>query len=119
MFEGKLDEAANLASRAIAKQGAEPAFHGLRGDIRARQERYTDAVTNYDRAISRSPDYYGFYLGRGMARAELDERAEAKADLQQSVELLPTAVAFLELGKIAEAEGNADLASRYYQAAGQ
>jgi len=41
-----------------------------------------------------------------------------KTDLESSLKLLPTATAYHELGKIAEAEGNQDLALEYYAAAG-
>jgi tetratricopeptide (TPR) repeat protein len=121
LVDGDTDKALELAEKALAQQGAEPAFHGLRGDIRYQQKRYDDAVINYTRAIERSgrAGYFGHYLGRGMAYAQQGDRAMAKSDLNASVELLPTTVAYLELGKIAEAEGDVELAARYYQAAGQ
>ncbi len=119
MFEDDYDKALELTEQALAAQNEEPTFHALRGDIRYQQKRYADAVINYDRAIARDDAYYGHYLGRGMSRVALGERAAAKTDLNASVELLPTTIAYLELGKIAEAEGNAELAGRYYQAAGQ
>ncbi len=117
--EGKLDEAQALIQNALNQQPAEPTFHGLRGDLRLEQKRYEDAVINYDRAIERDPQYFVYYLGRGVARARLDQHAEAKADLGHSVELLPTAVAYQELGAIAEVEGDIDEAVRYYQIASQ
>jgi predicted Zn-dependent protease len=119
LVDGNLDQALALTEKALAAQSAEPSFHSLRGDVRYRQERYDDAVINYTRAIERNDAFYGYYLGRGMARVQLGDRAQAKADLNASVELLPTTIAYLELGKIAEAEGQLELASRYYQAAGQ
>ncbi len=119
LFDDDLDRALELAEQALAAQPAEPAFHALRGDIRFQQERYRDAVINYDRAIERDDGYFGHYLGRGMAHLRNGERSQAKHDLNASVELLPTTIAYLELGRIAEAEGNPDLAARYYQAAGQ
>ena len=117
--DGRIEEALELAEAALAAQNAEPTFHALRGDIRYEQERYDDAVINYDRAIDRDDAFYGHYLGRGMSHVALENRAQAKADLNASVELLPTTIAYLELGKIAEAEGDLELAGRYYQAAGQ
>ncbi len=117
--EGNTEEALELVEAALAAQSAEPTFHALRGDIRYEQERYDDAVINYDRAIERDDAFYGHYLGRGMSHVALKNHARAKADLNASVALLPTTIAYLELGKIAEAEGNLELASRYYQAAGQ
>jgi predicted Zn-dependent protease len=119
MADGDLDKALELAERAIEAENAEPAFHGLRGDIRYRQKRYDDAITNYDRAIERNDAFYAYYLGRGMGYVQLGNQQKAKADLNASVELLPTTIAYLELGKIAEAEGNIELAARYYEAAGQ
>jgi len=119
LHDGDLDTALSLVEKAIDAQGAEPTFHSLRGDIRYEQKRYDDAVTNYTRAIDRDHAFYGHYLGRGMAYVKLKDQDRAKADLNASVELLPTTIAYLELGKIAEAEGNVDLAARYYQAAGQ
>jgi len=119
LHDGDLDTALGLVEKAIDAQGAEPTFHSLRGDIRYEQKRYDDAVTNYTRAIERDHAFYGHYLGRGMAYVKLKDQDKAKADLNASVELLPTTIAYLELGKIAEAEGNIDLAARYYQAAGQ
>ncbi len=117
--EGRTEEALELAEAALAMQNAEPTFHALRGDIRYEQGRFGDAIINYNRAIERDDGFYGHYLGRGMSYVGQGNRAQAKADLNASVELLPTTIAYLELGKIAEAEGNTDLAGRYYQAAGQ
>lgn len=117
--EGNSEEALELVEAALAMQNAEPTFHGLRGDIRYEQGRYGDAIINYDRAIERDDAFYGHYLGRGMSYVQQGDRTRAKADLNASVELLPTTIAYLELGKIAEAEGNTELAGRYYQAAGQ
>ena len=119
LLDGDLEEALRLVQQALAKQSAEPSFHALRGDIRYQQDRFGDAIINYDRAIDRDAGFYAYYLSRGMAHVEQGERAAAKSDLNASVELLPTTIAYLQLGKIAEAEGNVDLASRYYQAAGQ
>jgi predicted Zn-dependent protease len=117
--DGKTDEALTLIEKALSAQNAEPDFHALRGNIRYEQKRYADAVTNYDRAIERNDRHYGYYLGRGMSHVQLDNGDRAKSDLNASVDLLPTTIAYLELGKIAESEGNPELASRYYQAAGQ
>jgi predicted Zn-dependent protease len=119
MLDGNTEVALSLLEKALAAQNQEPSFHSLRGDIRYRQEQYGDAIINYSRAIERSDGFYGHYLGRGMANVKLGEQDQAKSDLNRSVELLPTTIAYLELGKIAEAEGQTELAGRYYQAAGQ
>ena len=119
MLDGQEARALELTQQALAVQNREPSFHSTRGDIRYRQARYDDALINYNRAVERDDGFYGYYLGRGMANAQLGNTQQAKTDLNASVELLPTTIAYLELGKIAEAEGQTELASRYYQAAGQ
>ena len=117
--DGNLQEALTLVAQALELQPGEPTFHGLRGDLRLKQKRYDDAVTNYDRAIERDSGYFAYYLGRGVAEARLDDRQAARADLQRSVDLLPTPAAYQELGAIAEADGDVDAAVRYYQTASQ
>jgi predicted Zn-dependent protease len=119
MAEHRLDDAEALIERAVEAQGREAAFHGLRGDLRLRQKRFGDALINYDRAIERDDGYFAYYLGRGIARGQQGEREQADADLRRSVELLPTAVAYHELGTLAEARGDVDSALGYYQTASQ
>jgi tetratricopeptide (TPR) repeat protein len=87
--------------------------------VRSSQKRYADAVTNYDRAIERDDGYFAYYLGRGIARAELQQTSAARSDLERSVSLLPTTAAYSALGQIAERGGNTDAALRYYGTAAQ
>jgi predicted Zn-dependent protease len=115
--EKNLDAAITQVDKAIALQPREAQFYGLKGDIRRLQERHADAVRHYGDALARDDAYFSYYLGRGVSRLELKERANAKADLNASIKLLPTAVAYNQLGRIAEADGNQDEAIRYYAAA--
>ncbi len=119
VFEGDYAEAVGHVEQAIAAQNEEAQFHAMRGEIRARQGRYQDAITNFDRALARDSEFFSFYLGRGMANARLDRPEEAQQDLNRSLQLLPTTIAYLELGKVAESQGNLEAATRYYEAAGQ
>lgn len=128
--EGDLETALTLINRALKAEPREASFHGVRGDIRYKQNRWNDAITNYSRAIKADANYYHYYLGRGMASIKsqgFDNEARqgryapggaVKQDLESSLTLLPTATAYNELGKIAESEGNQDLALKYYAAAG-
>jgi len=116
--EGQIDEALTLINKAIAAEPREASFHGVRGDIRYKQKRWDDAITNYSRAIEKDSRYYHYYLGRGMATVQDRNQRGAKNDLETSLKLLPTATAYNELGKIAELDGNRDLALKYYAAAG-
>lgn len=117
--EGKLDAALGAVNRALGGYGAEALFHGLRGAIRMKQGRHSDAVINYNRALERDPQYFSYYLNRGLAHAALNARAEARSDLEGSVRLLPTAGAYQALGKLAEDDGDTEAAKRYYAQASQ
>ena len=115
--DGKLDEALREVNRAIDAYPQEALFHSLRGTIRMRQERWDDAVTNFDRAIERDRGYFAHYLQRGLGHYKLKHNDQAQRDLDQSVRLLPTAVAYNALGQLAEARGDTQAAQRYYQQA--
>jgi beta-barrel assembly-enhancing protease len=119
MFDGQYDVALKHIDAALELQSAEAQFHGLRGDIRLRQGRYEDAIVNYDRAVGLDAEFFAYYLGRGVAASRLKQMPSAQRDLNQSLKLLPTTIAYLELGKIAEAQGDTAAAARYYDAAGQ
>ena len=108
-----------LLEKAVAAEPKEAIFHGLRGDIRLNQKKYADAVTHYDRAIALDDQFFSYYLGRGLANSRLDRNAAAKRDLERSVQLLPTAVAYNELGRFAEEADDLDSAVRYYRTAAQ
>lgn len=104
---------------ALAAAPGEAQFHGLRGAIRYQQERYADAVINFDRAIARDDGYFFYYLNRGLARRALGHYGTARSDLTASLRLLPTSVAYQNLGELAEADGNLELARTYYEQAAQ
>jgi beta-barrel assembly-enhancing protease len=119
LADDRFEEAERLVRTAITQQDREPSFHGLLGDIHRRQKHYQQAVDAYDEAIERDPAYFAYYLGRGLALSGQGDRAQARVDFDRSVKLLPTAVAYHELGRIAEAEGNVDQALKLFEAAGQ
>ena len=115
LSEEKIDEAAAFAEKALDLFPAEANFHALRGDIRLVQKNYDWAVTNYTRAIERRDDFFYYHLQRGLARKEMDNMDAAVADLERSLELLPTAPAHFALGDIAQARGNRDEAIEHYK----
>jgi len=112
-----LDIALLNLDAAIGMVPSEARFSGLKGDIQLYQEDYRDAINTYDEAIARDPNYFDYYLGRGVAWSRLGNRGLAKSDLEQSSSLLPTAIAMNELGKIALADNDRQLAKQYFQEA--
>jgi len=92
--------------KAIAQEPREALFHGLKGQIHARRSKFTEAVEAYSAAIERDGAYYEHFLGRGLAYDAQGRRAQARRDLERSMQLLPTALASHALGHIALAEGD-------------
>ena len=117
LSEGNLEDALAMAEIALDIEPKEALFHGLRGDIRYLQKRYGDALINYDRAVTRNPQFFHFYLQRGLTKEKLDDPQGAKNDLETSLTMLPTASAYKALGDIAQASGDYQTAKSHYQKA--
>lgn len=117
LAEGHTESALSLAQKALAAVPQEALFHSLRGDVSFRQGRYQEAITHYDRALQRNPDYFHYYLQRGLAREKLGSLDAAHVDLEKSVAKLPTAIALNALGNISLARGDTAQAKQYFAAA--
>lgn len=115
LSDEKPEEALALADKALDGFPAEANFHALRGDIRLLEKNYEWAITNYTRAIDRRDGFFYYHLQRGLANNELNNTDDAVRDLERSVELLPTAPAYLALGDIAEQRGQTAEAIKYYK----
>lgn len=107
-------QALRLVNQAIQIEPKEALFHALRGEIRERQGRDKDALTNYNRAVENNAGYFRFYLARGLLQRKLGQQAVAKSDLQQSNRLLPTVEAYYGLGRIAQANRQKSLAIQHF-----
>ncbi len=119
LAEGKRAEALTLVNEALDKFDGEAHFHALRGDIRLVEDNYDWAITNYTRAIERRDNFFYYYLQRGLAKKKLRQNDAAEADLERSIELMPTAPAYYALGQIAEQRGDIDKALQYYKVVAQ
>lgn len=106
-----------LAKKALRLQPREALFHSLRGDIRFKQQRYRDAIINYNRALQHNNNYFHYYLQRGLANLELNQTTQANSDLKKSLDLLPTAPALNALGQMALVQGDRSSAKSYFSAA--
>lgn len=116
LSEDKPTEALALANKALDSFPGEANFHALRGDVRLMEKKYEWAVTNYTRAIDRRDDFFYYHVQRGLANYGLNKTDNAVTDLERSVELLPTAPAYLALGAIAEQRGQTAEAIKYFDA---
>ena len=117
--QASYDEALVQVNKALGLDNRQAMFHGLRGAIRYQQARYDDALINFNRAVGLDSKFFLHYLRRGLTHAKLADKPRAKADLSESVRLLPTASAYQALGQLAEAEGDLTAAKAYYAQAGE
>jgi predicted Zn-dependent protease len=114
---GETEKALGAINDAIQIEPREARLYGAKGDILRGQERLKPAELAYTQAIERDPDYYAYYLGRGLTRIERKQTEAARSDLEQSNALLPTPLANHELGRVAAASGQREQAKRYFQIA--
>ena len=110
-------QALALAEKALQIEPREGLFHALRGDAQFAQGRYREAEASYNNALARNDDYFHFYAKRGLARERLGQTDAARADLERSVKLLPTATALNSLGELTLAQGDRNRAKQYFAAA--
>jgi beta-barrel assembly-enhancing protease len=104
----------NEASQLVPREGR---FYQMLGDIEMAQKHYSDALPHYAKAIDLNGDYFGSYLGAGVAELEKGNREKAEEWLTTSARLLPTAPAAYYLASIAKEKGDQTAALNYYKAA--
>ena len=81
------------------------------------QKQPKQALGYFEKATQLNPNYFGSYLGAGVANLQTGNKAEAEALLKRSAQLLPTAPAAFYLGNIARDRGDGNAAMQYYQVA--
>ena len=112
--ENNLQHALTLVNQALQIEPKEALFHGLRGEIRQKQGRDTDALTNFNRALGFNPHYYRFHFARGLLHQKRQQPVAAQRDLEASVALNPTAAGVFGLGELAQARGDQAMAINYF-----
>ncbi|HEY7641013.1 MAG TPA: M48 family metalloprotease [Steroidobacteraceae bacterium] len=106
-----------LAAEATQMLPKEGRFHELLGEISLAQKQPKEALPHYQKAIDLNSDYFGSYLGAGVAQFQAGDHAQAEEWLSKSAQLLPTAPAAYYLGTIARERGDRAKAMEYYRAA--
>lgn len=116
---GKKDfaQAKKLASEAVALAPNEGRFHQLLGDLELAQKRPQAALPHYRKAIELNPNYFGSFLGAGVAQLQAGDQSQAETWLRTSMELLPTAPAAYYLGTLSKERGDVDEALQFYKSA--
>ncbi|MEX0916133.1 MAG: M48 family metalloprotease [Wenzhouxiangellaceae bacterium] len=117
--DGDFDTAMQRAARAIEMEPNEALFYSLRGDVLAERKDFRRAEQAYSQALAKDQGWFYHHLRRGMVRAELDRHAQARGDLQASIDRMPTATAHFYLGGVERASGNRATAIEHYRIAAQ
>lgn len=117
--EGNVDTALEKAARAIRVESGEGLFYSLRGDALAERKEFSQAERAYSQALARNPGWFYHHLKRGMARAQLGRNAQARTDLQASIERMPTAPGYYYLGVVERESGNRAAAIEHFRVAAQ
>ena len=82
--KGDSRKAYSFAQEAISVEPREGHFYALRGDINLKENRYNDALADYNRSIDLNRNYFYYYLQRGLTKKKLNRAQEAHDDLQAS-----------------------------------
>ena len=102
------------AARMVPREGR---FQEFLGELSLAEKKPAEAIASYQKAIELNPNYFGSYLGGGVAQYQAGDKAKAQEWLAASAKLLPTAPAAYYLGNLARDSGNRDQAMQYYRAA--
>jgi tetratricopeptide (TPR) repeat protein len=90
--EGRMAEALDVLTRAIADSPNDPSLIGTRGSLLLSQERVFDALVDLDKAVSLAPDSALLLVNRSQAYRKFDRLEEAMSDLNKAVALKPELV---------------------------
>lgn len=115
---GDIAGARREAALARDRIPGEADVQALLGDIEMRANDPARALTAYTSAVHLNDRFFYYQLRKGDAHLALGQRGEAETAYSSSIALLPTADAYLGLGRIAEARGDIARAREHYARAG-
>ncbi len=95
---GDHSEALSCAEKGIARLPEEAHLYNLKGKALLLKDDFEGALKAFDQAISLNPDYFDFYLQRGLLKEQMGQ--SGRTDLEKSLQLLPSAKGEYALGLI-------------------
>ncbi len=117
LVKNKPEQALFFADEGLEIEPREPHLYNLKGKALAKLERSKDALTAFNRAIELDPDYFDFYLQKGLLEMKMGDLALARLDLDKSRKLLPSAEVHYALGEIDLQRGRPRDALAHFQIA--
>lgn len=119
LSEEKFDLAQRKLDEAMKIEPREAWFMALQGDIHALKKRDREALSWYGRSIEANGNLFYGYLRRGQIEYRQKNPENARASLERSLQLLPTAEAHYVLGRIAQDRGDRRTAAEHFNVASQ
>ncbi len=119
LSENQPQQAQRKLQQALAIEPRESLFHALQGDIHASNNQLRPAMDSYSRAIAANDNFFYSYLRRGQVEYKQNKSEAARADLEKSLQLMPTAEAHYILGMLDKNRGDRDKSMQHFQAAAQ
>jgi predicted Zn-dependent protease len=117
--DGNMKQAQEKLDKAVSIEPRESLFHDLQGDIYALNDRPGRALASYENAVAANPGFFYGYLRSGQMQYRLDRPREARASLNRSLELMPTAEAHYVLGMLDKDRGDMNSAVEHFRTAAQ
>ena len=108
------EHALSLINQAIALVPNEALFHATKGLIHDHQGQPNLALSAHNRATELYPQQFSYYLNRANTQQALGNLLAAKQDYEQSMAMLPTSTAALQLGHLFQQSGQRQQALSYY-----
>ena len=120
LSHGRLQEAVTQYRATIALTSDAGLLAQTYANLGAAQRRLGDdarARSSFDESLRLNPNQYNAWLGLGLLAQKEGKLPEAVLDLSRSVELLPTAEGYLQLGRaLAQANRNAEALAAFQEA---
>jgi predicted Zn-dependent protease len=117
--DGNMEEAREQLNRAMAIEPRESLFRGLQGDIYALDKQPERALAAYEEAVRANPGFFYGHLRSGQMQYKLGQEGQARASLDRSLELMPTAEAHYLLGMLDKNQGDMNSAMEHFKVAAQ
>lgn len=114
---GQFAEALEFAESGMQIVPYEAHLYNLQGKALRMQGDWQGAMHAFSEAIRYNPEYFDFYLQRGLLKLKLGDYMSARADLLRSEQLLPSAQGEYALGMIALHNGQRRQAVIHFQRA--
>ncbi|ROQ21800.1 putative Zn-dependent protease [Marinimicrobium koreense] len=113
--EKQYDRALALVEQAIDHQPKENLFWELKGQLLMQKKQPGEAIAAFDRSIAANPEFFRPLVYRGLLHKQQNNTRQAREDLEQSRQLLPTQLGSYHLGELAQQRGDREAAVSYYR----